>query len=142
MDSQGPGPSQANDRRRGARFPLEVPVSLKWKGADGLPAEAEARAVEGNSYGGFLEGLNVAPPLHAQAALSNLLSRQTIMVKVIRLRDTEEGVVRGIGVEFLSPDDTFWGALGVKEWVGADFQPASPPSGGWRSRLLAFFRRA
>jgi hypothetical protein len=149
MDSQSPAAkdnSRPEDRRRSKRFPLVVPVSLKWIGLDGLPAEAEGRAVEGDNHGGLLE-VPHPPPFGTEATLSNLLSRQTIPVQVLSLRMKKEGAVRGLPVQFLTPNSNFWGSLGIEGQVSAELGgglPAAPPpslASRWRSVLHSLLGR-
>jgi len=121
---ENPG-SRPEDRRRSKRFPLIVPVSLKWIGLDGLPAEAEGRAVEGSDHGGLLE-IADPPPFGKEAALTNLESRRTIMVQVLSLRTTPEGTVRGLAVQFLSLSKEFWGAVGIEGQVSAEIPTGAP----------------
>jgi len=143
MDSQdhaASADSRPEDRRRSQRFPLVVPVSLRWIGLDGLPIEIEGRAVEGSHHGGLLE-VPDPPPFGKEAALTNLLSRQTTRVQVLSLRTTKEGVVRGLAVQFLTPNKEFWGAAGMEGQVGAEFQagihqaPPAPATSRWKSWL-------
>ncbi len=111
MDSQQPHPallSRHDDRRRGTRTPIEVPVSLSWKDAKGVLTEVLARAIEGNAFGAYLEMAN-PPPLVTQASLSNRNSSESIPVRVVRVHFPKPDVQGGAGVEFLSPNDAFWG---------------------------------
>ncbi len=111
MASQQPHPahpSRHDDRRRGTRTPIEVVVSLSWKDARGVSTQVLARAVEGNAYGGYLE-MASPPPLFTQASLSNRDSTQTILVRVVRVHFPKPDVQGGAGIEFLSPNDAFWG---------------------------------
>jgi len=112
MDSQqshAQSPSRHDDRRRSTRLPIEVSVSLSWKDAKGVPTEVQARAVEGNAFGGYLEIAN-PPPLFTHASLHNHLSSETIPVRVVRVQFPKPDTQGGAGVEFLSPNDAFWGA--------------------------------
>ncbi len=112
------------ERRRSKRFPLLVPISLKWVGLDGLPITVEGRAVEGSDHGGLLE-ISDQPPFGKEAALTNLLSRQTVMVQILSLRTTQEGAVRGLAVQFLAASARFWGAVGMEGHVNAEL-PSGP----------------
>jgi hypothetical protein len=134
------------DRRRSQRFPLVVPISLKWIGLDDLPAVTEGRAIEGSDHGGVLE-IPDSPSFGKEAALTNLLSRQTVMVQVLSPRTAKEGAVRGIPVQFLAPNKAFWGALGIEGHLNAEFQagvpdsPASPGASRWKSLLHSLLGR-
>jgi len=134
MDSPNAGAapsSRPEDRRKSKRLPILVPISLRWIGLDGLPAEVEGRAIEGSNHGGLLE-ISEQPPFGKEAVLTNLQSRQTIMVQVLSLRATPEGAVRGLAVQFISPGKTFWGALGIEGQRNADSEGGAaggaPPS--------------
>ncbi len=130
MHSQNPVPSmdsRPEDRRRSKRFPLVVPVSLKWVGLDGLPVTVDGRAVEGSDHGGLLE-IPEHPPFGKEAALTNLVSRQTIMVQVLSLRTTKDGAIRGQAVQFLALSKSFWAAAGMEGQVEAEFPSGSPDS--------------
>lgn len=149
MNTQDPAlhpDSRPQDRRRSKRFPLVVPVSLKWIGLDGLPVTAEGRAVEGSDHGGLLE-ISETPPFGKEAALTNLVSRQTVMVQVLSLRTTSEGKVRGLAVQFLSTDKQFWSAVGMEGQVSAELpvgasDPASSPAASlWKSLLHSLLGR-
>lgn len=149
MDAQNAAPhpdSRPEDRRRSKRFPLVVPISLKWIGLDGLPTVTEGRAVEGSDHGGLLEIADL-PPFGKEAALTNLLSRQTVMVQVLSLRTASEGTVRGMAVQFLSANKEFWGALGIEGQVSAEFQTGipdtspSPIASRWKSLLHSLLGR-
>ena len=128
------------DRRRSRRVSLLVPVSLKWVGLDGLPVVAEGRAVEGSDHGGLLE-IAEPPPFGKEAALTNLVSHQTIMVQSLSLRTANDGKVRGLAVQFLSLNKEFWGALGVEGSESSEFQAgmasasSSPGPSRWKSLL-------
>ncbi len=139
MDSQNPGveqDSRPEDRRRSKRFPLEIPVSLKWIGLDGLPTDAEGRAVEGSDHGGLLE-IGDPPPFGKEAVLTNRQSGKTIMVQVLSLRTTKEAKVRGLAVQFLSPNKAFWGTPGqVGEEFAGGIPEAAPPSLASRCKSL------
>jgi len=140
-----PGP-RPRDRRGSQRFPLAVPVSLKWVGLDGLPVVAEGRAVEGSDHGGLLE-IEDPPPFGKEAALTNLLSRRTIMVQSLSLRTRNDGKVRGLAVQFLSLNKEFWGAPETEGHVSAEFPAGTadpPPSAGpsrWKSLLNTLLGR-
>jgi len=149
MDSQDSATMQnprPEDRRRSKRFPLVVPVALKWIGLDSLPVSAEGHAIEGSNHGGLLE-LAEHPPFGKEAALTNLLSRQTVMVQVLSLRTTTEGKVRGLAVQFISPQAAFWGAIGLEGQARAEFQTGSPDStmpprpSRWKSLLQLLLGR-
>ena len=115
-------------------------MSLKWIGLDGLAVETEGRAVEGSNHGGLLD-IPDPPSFGKEAVLTNLLSRQTIRVQVLSLRTTKEGAVRGLAVQFLTPSNEFWGAVGMEGHLGADSQAGThgtapaPATSRWKSLL-------
>jgi hypothetical protein len=99
--------------------------------------------VEGNAHGGFLE-LRHPPPLGAQAALTNLLSRETTMVRVVSLRRSRQGTLRGIAVEFLAPTEAFWGVTFRLKKATSELRDLEREikSGGVDPRVLREFRDA
>ncbi len=66
----------ANERRRSNRYPLVIPIHLKWPGLDGAQYSSHAQAREANLHGGLLEFTDAEryPPEGTEVELTNLIS--------------------------------------------------------------------
>src|SRR5260370_32841396 len=102
------GPPVKTEKRRGARFPVVVPVEAKWQEASGKSVKQAAKAIEVNAQGGLLE-MKVYPSVGSQLELTNLLSAEAFRARVVGTRRSTEGHVLGVAVELLIPSETFWG---------------------------------
>lgn len=102
------GPPIKTEKRRGARFPVVVPVEAKWQEANGKNVKQVAKAIEVNAQGGLLE-MKVYPSVGNQLDLTNLLSGEAFRARVVGTRRSKEGHVLGVAVELLIPSETFWG---------------------------------
>jgi muconolactone delta-isomerase len=66
-------PAIKTEHRRGSRFPVVVPVDVKWQELSGKTVKEAARANEVNAQGGLLE-MKTYPGIGRQLELTNLLS--------------------------------------------------------------------
>src|SRR6266478_3635719 len=74
MDEMTPNePPIKEEKRRGARFPVVVPVEAKWQEAGGKNIKETANAIEVNAQGGLLQ-MKVFPSVGSHLDLKNLLS--------------------------------------------------------------------
>jgi hypothetical protein len=96
------------EKRRGARFPVVVPVEAKWQEANGKNMKETASAIEVNAQGGLLQ-MNVYPSVGSHLDLKNLLSGEAFRARVVGTRRSPENRVTGVAVELLIPSETFWG---------------------------------
>ena len=102
------GPSIKEEKRRGVRFPVVVPVEAKWQDASGKNLKETANAVEVNAQGGLLQ-MKVYPSVGSNLDLKNLLSGEAFRARVVGTRRSTEDRVLGVAVELLVPSETFWG---------------------------------
>lgn len=96
------------DRRRSGRFPVFVPIEVRWQGPDDVTFRAEAQTRQVNPQGGLLH-MKTYPDVGSRVELVNFLSGERAQARVLEMRRSEEGVVLGIAVELVVPSDTFWG---------------------------------
>jgi hypothetical protein len=96
------------ERRKSRRFPVVVPVEVSWRGPDGIALKEDAVARQVNDKGGFLK-MSKYPALGTRVTLANFLSAQTADARVLAAPDSRPGVVSGIVVELIVPNQTFWG---------------------------------
>jgi hypothetical protein len=96
------------ERRKSRRFPVVVPIEVAWRGAEGLAVKQDAVARQVNANGGFLK-MSVYPELGSRVMLTNFVSAQTADARVIAAPHAREGVANGVIVEFIVPNESFWG---------------------------------
>ncbi len=95
-------------RRRSDRFSLLVPIEVKWREPGGSVAHELAQAKAANAHGGLLD-MKTYPPVGTEVELANPVSAEAILARVVAVRRSNQGMVIGVGVEFVVPSDTFWG---------------------------------
>lgn len=94
-----PGPEQ----RRSWRFPVVVPVEIKWEDKNVVFTE-EAQALEANIYGATLR-MKTLLPVGTKLELTNPVSKQTVQAHVVAIRYSKSNAV---AVELRVPSETFW----------------------------------
>ena len=105
------------ERRKSRRFPVVVPIEVSWRGADGIAVKQDAVARQVNANGGFVK-MSVYPELGSRVMLTNFVSAQTADARVIAAPHAREGVANGVIVEFIAPNESFWGVdLQVKKTI-------------------------
>jgi len=105
------------ERRKSRRFPVVVPIEVSWRGADGIAVKQDAVARHVNANGGFVK-MSVYPELGSRVMLTNFVSAQTADARVIAAPHAREGVANGVIVEFIVPNESFWGVdLQVKKTI-------------------------
>ena len=99
------------ERRRSDRYPLIIPIHLKWPGPGGETHSAHAQAREANLHGGLLEFVDVDrhPSEGTEAELMNLVSGQTAKARISAIRRSSTGALLAVTVELLPPNEAFWG---------------------------------
>lgn len=106
-------PQQSSEevRRRSGRFPVLVPVEVRWEEPSGKMVIVEAQAKEVNSHGGLLHFLDtdVYPAIGTEMKLTNLFTEEAAHARAAAIRRAKDGTVAGIAVELLFPSETFWG---------------------------------
>src|SRR2546421_8736154 len=111
-DAHNPGRMRIEkERRRSDRYPLVIPIHLKWPGPGGEPHTAHAQAREANLHGGLLEfvGADRYPSEGTEVELMNLVSSHKARARVTAIRRSSTGVLLGVAVELLPPNEEFWG---------------------------------
>lgn len=111
-DAHDPGRMRIEkERRRSDRYPLVIPIHLKWLGPGGETHAAHAQVRAANLHGGFLEFLeeDKYPIERTQAELMNLVSGHTAKARVLGIRRSPTGAFLRVAVELLPPNEEFWG---------------------------------
>jgi hypothetical protein len=136
-------PPTKTEKRRGARFPVVVPVEAKWQEASGKNIKEAANAIEVNAQGGLLE-MKAYPSVGSQLELTNLLSGEAFRARVIGTRRSTEGRMLGVAVELLISSDTFWGVNFRLKKTSAELVKLhhAMQSGNLDPRILKEFRDA
>jgi hypothetical protein len=94
-----------------------VPIEVGWSGADNVAVKQDAVARQVNANGGFLK-MSIYPELGTRVMLTNFVSAQTADARVIAAPHAREGVANGVIVEFIVPNEKFWGVdLQVKKTI-------------------------
>jgi hypothetical protein len=144
MDEMTPnGPPIREEKRRGVRFPVVVPVEAKWQDATGKNIKETANALEVNAQGGLLQ-MKVYPSVGSHLDLKNLLSGEAFRARVVGTRRSVEDRVLGIAVELLVPSETFWGVNFRLKKTSAELVRLNHvmQSGNLDPRILREFRDA
>src|SRR5467141_3070596 len=111
-DAHDPGRMRIEkERRRSDRYPLVIPIHLKWPGLGGEPHSAHAQGKEANLHGGLLEFMDAEryPAEGTEAELTNLVSGHKVKARVSAVRRSSTGALLGVAVELLPPNEEFWG---------------------------------
>lgn len=144
MEEQSAGqPVVRTEHRRGVRFPVVVPVEVKWQGSGGESIKESAEAKEVNTLGGLLE-MKAYPRVGSELELTNLLSGEGLRARVVGIRESRQGKQSGVAVELLAPSDTFWGVNFQLKKTSAELVRIEETikSGGVEPRILVEFRDA
>ncbi len=99
------------ERRRSDRYPLVIPIHLKWQSLAGEPHSAHAQAREANLHGGLLEFVDADryPAEGTEAELTNLVSKSKARARVSAIRRSSGDAPLAVAVELLPPNEEFWG---------------------------------
>ncbi|PYT49071.1 MAG: hypothetical protein DMG44_11970 [Acidobacteria bacterium] len=111
-DAHDPGRMRfEKERRRSDRYPLVIPIHLKWPGPGGVLHSAHAQAREANLHGGLLEFMDADrhPAEGTEVELMNLVSGQTAKARISAIRRSSTGALLAVTVELLPPNEAFWG---------------------------------
>jgi hypothetical protein len=131
------------ERRKNTRYLVTVPMEASWRGPDGIAFKAHAVARQVNANGGHLE-MDHYPEMGTRITLTNFLSAESTEARVLATPHSREGVSRGIVVELIVPNESFWGVnLQVKK-TSVELQKLekSLHAEGIDPRLLNEFRDA
>jgi len=82
------------------------------------------------------------PDVGSQIELTNLLSTESAQARVVAIRRSQKGAVRGVAVELLVPNETFWGLNFQLRRASAELVKLEQAikSGGIDPRILREFR--
>ena len=141
--SAGGLPASKGKNRRSDRYPVVVPVKVKWSEPSGASVIEFAEAKEVNMHGGLLE-IKGRPPIESVIELTNLSSAKTASARVLDLRPSKKSEVLGVAVELLTPSETFWGVTYRLKMATDDLLKLEKDirSGGMDARVLHEFRDA
>jgi len=101
-------PVPKGKNRRSDRYPVVVPVKVKWSEPSGAGVIEFAEAKEVNKHGGLLD-MKGRPAIDSVIELTNLTSTKTAAARVVSLRLSKKSEMLGVAVELLTPSETFWG---------------------------------
>jgi hypothetical protein len=101
-------PVSKGKNRRSDRYPVVVPVKVKWLEPRGAGVIEFAEAREVNQHGGLLD-MRGRPAIGSVIELTNLASTKTASAQVVSLRPSKKSEVLRVAVELLTPSETFWG---------------------------------
>jgi hypothetical protein len=101
-------PASKGKNRRSDRYPLVVPVKVKWLEPSGAAVIEFAEAKEVNQHGGLLD-MRGRPAIGSVIELTNLASAKTASARAVSLRPSMKSEVLGVAVELLTPSESFWG---------------------------------
>jgi hypothetical protein len=136
-------PTSKGKNRRSDRYPVVVPVKVKWLEPSGAGIIEFAEAKEVNMHGGLLE-IKGRPAIDSVIELTNLTSAKTASARVLALRPSKKSEVLGVAVELLTPSETFWGVTYRLKMATDDLLKLEKDirSGGMDTRVLREFRDA
>jgi hypothetical protein len=131
------------EQRRGSRFPVVVPVDVKWQGPGGKTVKETAQAKEVNAQGGLLD-MKTYPRVGTKLELTNLLSGEPAEARVVAMRSSKDGTALGVAVELLVANETFWGVNFQLKKTSAELVKIEQAikSGAVEPRILTEFRDA
>jgi hypothetical protein len=93
--------------RRSLRLWISIPVRASGKNAAGKNFSEETETIVVNAHGGLF-ALHNSMKVRADIALTNLVTKEEQMCRVVTLGDSSDKGMR-VGVEFLSASPGFWG---------------------------------
>src|SRR5258706_2316978 len=139
-------PTQKAKNRRSDRYPVVVPVKVKWLESNGAGVIEFAEAKEVNMHGGLLE-MKGRPAVNSVIELTNLSSTRTASAQVLSLRLSKKGDVVGVAIELLTPSQTFWGVtfrlkVAIDDLLKLEKDMKDSRSGVMDPRVLREFRDA
>jgi hypothetical protein len=101
-------PVSKGTNRRSDRYPVVVPVKVKWLEPSGAGVIEFAEVNEVNMHGGLLE-MKGHPAIGSVIELTNLTSAKAASARVLSLRPSKKSEVLVVAFELLTPSETFWG---------------------------------
>ena len=136
-------PGSKGKNRRSDRYPVVVPVQVKWLEPSGAGVIEFAEAREVNMHGGLLD-MRGRPAVGSLIELTNLSSTKTASARMLSVRASKESGEMGVAVELLTPSETFWGVTFRLKMAIDDLLKLEKAirSGGMDTRVLREFRDA
>lgn len=131
------------EQRRGSRFPVAIPIEVKWQEPNGKIFREAAQAREVNAHGGLLD-MKIYPWVGGELELTNLLSGQSAQARAVGTRRSKDAAFLGVAVALVVPSETFWGVNFQLRKTSADLVNIEQTikSGGVDPRILQEFREA
>jgi hypothetical protein len=135
-------PSKGKNRRSD-RYPVVVPIKVKWSNPNGAVIIEFAEAKEVNMHGGLLD-MKGRPAIGSVIELTSLTSTKVASARVVSMRTSIKTEVLGVAVELLTPSETFWGVTYRLKLATEDLMKLEKDirSGGMDARVLREFRDA
>lgn len=135
--------SKQPEKRRSDRFSVVSPVEVKWYESGNKIVVESAQATEVNMQGGLLQ-MKRYPGIGSQVELTGLLSRETLLARVVATRQGSAGQPRGVAVELLAPSATIWGTNFQLKKTSFELVKLEETirTGGIDARILTEFRDA
>ncbi len=129
--------------RRSDRYPVVVPIKVKWSNPSGAVIIEFAEAKEVNMHGGLLD-MKGRPAIGSVIELTSLTSTKVASARVVSMRTSMKSEVLGVAVELLTPSETFWGVTYRLKLATEDLLKLEKEirSGGTDARVLREFRDA
>lgn len=129
--------------RRSERYPVVVPVKVRWFEPSGAGIIEFAEAKEVNMHGGLLD-MRGRPGIGSIVEITNLTSTKSASARVASLRTSVRTEVLGVAVELLTPSETFWGVTYRLKLATDGLLKLEKDirSGGMDARVLREFRDA
>jgi hypothetical protein len=129
--------------RRSDRYPVLVPIKVKWSEPSGAVIIEFAEAKEVNMHGGLLD-MKGRPAIGSVIELTSLTSTKIASARVVSMRSSMKSEVLGVAVELLTPSETFWGVTYRLKSATEDLLKLEKDirSGGMDARVLREFRDA
>jgi hypothetical protein len=136
-------PAHKGKNRRSDRYPVVVPVKVKWSESNGAAVIEFADAKEANMHGGLLE-MKGRPSIGSVIELTNLTSAKIASARVLSLRPSKTTETLGVAVELLTPSSSFWGVTFRLKMAIDDLLKLEKAirAGGMDPRVLREFRDA
>jgi hypothetical protein len=136
-------PVSKGKNRRSDRYPVVVPVKVKWSEPSGAGVIEFAEAKQVNMHGGLLD-MRGRPAIGSVIELTNLASTKQASARVISLRPSKKSDVLGVAVELVTPSESFWGVTFRLKVAIDDLLKLEKAirSGGMDPRVLREFRDA
>lgn len=136
-------PVSKGKNRRSDRYPVVVPVRVKWLEPSGAGVIEFAEAKEVSMHGGLID-MKGHPAIGSVIELTNLATTKTAAAQVVSLRPSKKSELLAVGVELLTPSESFWGMTFRLKVATDDLLKLekSVRSGGMDARVLREFRDA